>query len=53
MYHKKLLQGFADAGPLAVQPGNVLCKVFNCAGNMAFAHAVAAVNVIPALAVIR
>jgi hypothetical protein len=47
-----LLEGFADAGPLAVQPGDVLCKVFNRAGNVALAHAVSAVNVVAALAVV-
>jgi hypothetical protein len=49
---KKLSEGFAYARPLAIQLGNVLCKVFNRAGNVAFAHAVSAVNVVAALAVI-
>lgn len=49
---KKLLEGFADAGPLAVQLGDVLCKVFNRAGDVAPAHAVAAVDVVAAPAVI-
>jgi hypothetical protein len=49
---KKSSEGFADAGPLAVQLGDVLCKVFNRAGNVALAHAVAAVNVIAALAIV-
>jgi len=50
--YEKLLEGFADAGPLAVKLGDVLCKVFNRAGNVAVTHAVAAVNVVAALAVI-
>ena len=49
---KKSLEGLADAGPLAVQPGDVLCKVFNRAGDVALAHAVAAVNVVATLAMI-
>lgn len=50
--YEKLLEGFADAGPLAVELGNVFRKVFNRAGNVAVTHAVAAVNVVAALAVI-
>ena len=49
---KKLLESFADAWLLAVQPGDVLCEVFNRAGNVALAHAVGAVDVVAALAVI-
>ena len=49
---KKLLEGFADAGLLAVQLGNVFCKIFNRAGNVTLAHAVAAVNMVAALAAI-
>ncbi len=50
--NKKLLEGFADAGPLAIQLGDVLCKVFNRARNMALAHAIRAVDVVAALAMI-
>jgi hypothetical protein len=53
MSYKKLLEGFADAGFLAVQPRDILCKVFNRAGNVTLAHAVAAVNVIAAFAADR
>lgn len=49
---EKLLEGFANAWSHAVQLGNVLCKAFNRPGNVALAHAVAAVNVAAALAVI-
>jgi len=49
---EKLLEGFANARPHTVQLGNVLCKVFNRPGNVTLAHAVAAVNVAAALAVI-
>jgi len=52
MNYERLLEGFADAGLFAIQLCNVLCKVFNRAWNMTLAHAVAAVNVDPALAVI-
>ena len=48
-----MLEGFADAGFLAIQPGYVLCKVLHRAGYVAFAHAVVAVNVVPSLAVVR
>lgn len=49
---KKVLEGLANARPLAVQSGDVLCKVFDRAGNVALAHAVVAVNVVAALAVV-
>ena len=52
MNYERLLEGFADAGLFAIQLCNVLCKVFNRAWNMTLAHAVAAVNVDAALAVI-
>ena len=45
-------EGFADAGPPAVQLGDVFCKVFNRAGNVALAHAVVAVDVVAALAIV-
>jgi hypothetical protein len=47
-----LLEGLADARPFAVQPRNVLCKVFDRAGNVTFAHAFVAVYVVATLAVI-
>jgi hypothetical protein len=49
---KKMLEGFANARPHAVQLGNVLCEVFNRPGNVALAHAVAAINVAADLTVI-
>jgi hypothetical protein len=51
--YEKLLESFADAGLLAIKFGNVLCKVFNGAWNVTPAHAVATVNVVADLAVIR
>jgi hypothetical protein len=52
MSFKRLLEGLADARPFAVQPRNVLCKVFDRAGNVTFAHAFVAVYVVATLAVI-
>jgi hypothetical protein len=49
---KKVLEGFAYAGPLAIQLGNILCKVFNSAGNVALTHAVATINMVAALAIV-
>ena len=50
--YEKFLEGFADAGSLAVELGDVFRQVFNRAGNVAVAHAVAAVNVVAAFAMI-
>ena len=50
---KKLLEGLADAWSLAVQLGDVLCKVFDRAGDVALAHAVIAVDVVATLAIVR
>lgn len=47
-----MLEGLAYAGPLAVQLGDVLCKVFDGAWNMALAHAVVAVNMVAAPAIV-
>ena len=49
---KKLLEGLADAGPLAVKLGDVLCKVLDRARNVALAHAVVAVDVVAAPAIV-
>ena len=51
--YEELLESFADAGLLAIKFGNVLCKVFNGAWDVTPAHAVATVNVVANLAVIR
>jgi hypothetical protein len=53
MISKKELEGLADAGPLAIQFGNIFCKVLHRAGNVALAHAVVTVNMVPFLAVVR
>ncbi|MGH9993062.1 MAG: hypothetical protein ACREAZ_10555 [Nitrososphaera sp.] len=47
-----MLERFAYARPLAIQSGNVLCEVFHRSWYVAAAHAVAAVNMVPTLAVI-
>lgn len=47
-----MLEGLAYAGSLAVQLGNILCKVFNSAWNVTFAHTVFAINVIATLAIV-
>ena len=52
MHFKKLLEGFAYAGPLAVKLSNVLCQILHCTRYVTFAHTVITVYVVPALAVI-
>ena len=42
-------KSFANAGSLTVQLGNVLCKVFNGAGNVTAAHTVVAIYMIACL----
>ena len=50
--NKKRLEGFPYTGPLAVEPGDVLCKVLHRARDVAPAKTVGAVNVVPAPATI-
>jgi hypothetical protein len=49
---KKILEGFANTGPLPVQFGNILRKVFHCARYVAFAHTIITINMVTFLAII-